>query len=114
MNLAVALGAIAVKSPLQCRISADITQLYKARGYSLSRAFVPPQDIPGVGRFSIVSDPQGAVLGARTEATLRVQNATDVRYATGGWMDYDEIGNYGPLLLPAAPRNWTVALRVDW
>lgn len=26
------------------------------------RMIVPPQDIPGVGRFSIVSDPQGAVL----------------------------------------------------
>lgn len=26
------------------------------------RTFVPPQDIPGVGRFSIVCDPQGAVL----------------------------------------------------
>lgn len=54
------------------------------------------------------------LFGARTEATFRVQNATDVRYATGGWMDYDENGNYGPLLLPAAPRSWTLALRVDW
>jgi uncharacterized protein len=26
------------------------------------QVFVPPQDIPGVGRFSIVCDPQGAVL----------------------------------------------------
>jgi len=54
------------------------------------------------------------VRGVRAEATLRVLNATDVRYATGGWMDYDERGNYGPLLLPAAPRNWQVALRMDW
>lgn len=26
------------------------------------QVFVPPQDIPGVGRFSVVSDPQGGVL----------------------------------------------------
>ena len=55
-----------------------------------------------------------SVAGMHAEATFRVLNATDVRYATGGWMDYDENGNYGPLLLPAAPRNWQVALRVDW
>ncbi len=55
-----------------------------------------------------------AVAGAKAEATLRLLNATDVRYETGGWMDYDENGDYAPLLLPAAPRNWQLALRVDW
>lgn len=30
------------------------------------QVFVPPQDIPGVGRFSVVSDPQGAVLALFT------------------------------------------------
>jgi hypothetical protein len=55
-----------------------------------------------------------AVGGARAELSLRVMNATDVRYATGGWMDYDAIGNLVPVLVPAATRGWLAGLRVDW
>jgi len=30
------------------------------------KVLVPPQDIPGVGRFCVVQDPQGAVISAMT------------------------------------------------
>ncbi|MCC6348517.1 MAG: TonB-dependent receptor [Candidatus Eisenbacteria bacterium] len=52
--------------------------------------------------------------GARAELSLRVMNATGVRYATSGWMDYDAAGNLVPVLIPAATRGWLAGLRVDW
>lgn len=56
--------------------------------------------------------------GQRVEATLRVLNATDARYATGGWMDADprpgHEGGWTPWLVPAAPRNLLAGIRVDW
>lgn len=52
--------------------------------------------------------------GARAELSLRVTNVTDVRYATGGWMDYDAVGNLVPVLVPAATRGWLAGLRLDW
>ena len=52
--------------------------------------------------------------GARAELSLRVTNALDARYATGGWMDYDTAGNLVPVLVPAATRGWLAGLRVDW
>lgn len=32
------------------------------------KVFVPPMDIPGVGRFAVIADPQGAVLNLITYA----------------------------------------------
>jgi iron complex outermembrane receptor protein len=54
------------------------------------------------------------VAGARASAALRVFNATDVRYSTGGYMDYDALGSLVPTLTPAATRNWLAELRVEW
>lgn len=49
-------------------------------------------------------------------ATLRVLNATNLAYATGGWVDYDPTtpGNWVPWLTPAATRNWLAGVRVEW
>jgi iron complex outermembrane recepter protein len=52
--------------------------------------------------------------GARAELSLRATNVTDRRYATGGWMDYDSVGNLVPVLVPAATRGWLAGLRVAW
>ncbi len=52
--------------------------------------------------------------GARAGLSLRVTNVTDLRYETGGWMDYDAAGNLVPVLIPAATRGWLAGLRVDW
>ena len=52
--------------------------------------------------------------GARVELSLRVMNALDERYATGGWMDYDAVGSLVPVLVPAATRGWLAGLRIDW
>lgn len=52
--------------------------------------------------------------GARAELGLRVLNALDARYATGGYMDFDANGDYVPMLTPAATRNWLAELRVDF
>lgn len=54
------------------------------------------------------------VAGARAELSLRVTNVTDRRYATGGWMDYDAVGDLVPVLIPAATRGWLAGLRVEW
>lgn len=56
----------------------------------------------------------GDLAGARAELSLRVANALDARYETGGWMDYDAAGNLVPVLIPAATRGWLAGLRVDW
>jgi hypothetical protein len=45
---------------------------------------------------------------------LRVMNALDTRYETGGYFDYDNQGNYVPLKIPAATRNALAELRVDF
>ena len=52
--------------------------------------------------------------GARVELSLRVMNALDERYASGGWMDYDAVGSLVPVLVPAATRGWLAGLRIDW
>ena len=46
--------------------------------------------------------------------TLRVLNALDTRYATGGYMDYDAGGNLVPQFVPAATRNVLGELRVTF
>ena len=55
-------------------------------------------------------------LGDGREAMLmvRVFNALDKRYETGGYFDYDDNGNYGPLIIPAATRNALAELRVEF
>ena len=52
----------------------------------------------------------------QVEASLRLLNATDTRYATGGWVDYDPTtpGNWVPWLTPAATRNWLATVRMSW
>jgi iron complex outermembrane receptor protein len=58
----------------------------------------------------------GRIGQQHVEATLRVLNATDREYATGGWVDYDPTtpGNNVPWLTPAATRNWMASVRVAW
>jgi iron complex outermembrane receptor protein len=45
---------------------------------------------------------------------VRLMNALDTRYETGGYYDYDDQGNYAPLKIPAATRNALAELRVDF
>jgi iron complex outermembrane receptor protein len=52
--------------------------------------------------------------GANVALTLRGFNLGDVRYETGGYMDYDEHGALVPMLTPAATRSWLAGLRVTW
>jgi iron complex outermembrane receptor protein len=52
------------------------------------------------------------VAGAsRAEVSLRVRNLTDVRYAAGGYVDWDL---FVPVFIPAATRNWQAQVRVEW
>ena len=52
----------------------------------------------------------------KVEATLRVLNATNLEYATGGWVDVDpaDPNRLVPWLTPAATRNWIASVRVEW
>lgn len=52
--------------------------------------------------------------GANAELALRVFNALDRRYETGGYMDVDANGDWVPHLTPAATRNWLAELRVEF
>ena len=52
--------------------------------------------------------------GSRAELSLRLNNAFDVRYATGGYMDYDAGGNLAPQFIPAATRNLLAQVRVEF
>ena len=55
------------------------------------------------------------VPGARsTQIGLRVFNLFDKKYETGGYMDYDALGNLVPQYIPAATRNFLGELRVEW
>jgi hypothetical protein len=49
--------------------------------------------------------------GSGLEVTLRVLNALDTRYATGGYMDYDATGALVPQFMPAATRHWIAEVR---
>ena len=55
-------------------------------------------------------------LGAqsRAELSLRVFNLLDTRYAAGGYMDYDALGNLVPQFVPAATRNVLGQVRVGF
>jgi predicted enzyme related to lactoylglutathione lyase len=48
---------------------------------------VPPMDIPGIGRFSIIADPTGAVIAIMTPAPMETPRPTVPRDAVGnvGW-----------------------------
>jgi Na+/proline symporter/outer membrane receptor for Fe3+-dicitrate len=50
----------------------------------------------------------------RTALGLRVLNALDRRYETGGYMDYDAGGNLVPHFIPAATRQVLGELRVEF
>jgi hypothetical protein len=52
--------------------------------------------------------------GAHALVTLRVLNALDTRYSTGGYMDYDSAGNLVPQFMPAATRNLLGEVRVTF
>jgi predicted enzyme related to lactoylglutathione lyase len=44
-------------------VAVDDVDAFHAKAESLgARAYVPPTDIPGVGRFSVIADPQGATI----------------------------------------------------
>jgi hypothetical protein len=45
---------------------------------------------------------------------LRVFNALDKSYETGGYMDYDAAGAYVPQFMPAAKRNVLGEVRVEF
>ena len=45
---------------------------------------------------------------------LLVLNVLDKRYVTGGYFDYDDAGNYVPLLIPAATRSILAGLEMEW
>ncbi len=51
-----------------------------------------------------------ALAPAVLRGRIRVQNLLDRRYETGGYMDYDATGALVPFRIPAARRNWMVAL----
>ena len=72
--------------------------------------------IPARGVIDAMLGVQHAVGHQQVEATLRVLNVLDRRYATGGWVDYDPTtpGNWVPWLTPAALRNWMASVRVNW
>ncbi|HUK61756.1 MAG TPA: TonB-dependent receptor [Dongiaceae bacterium] len=52
--------------------------------------------------------------GASALLDLRLLNALDRRYETGGYFDYDESGHYAALKIPAARRNALGELRVEF
>jgi len=52
--------------------------------------------------------------GPHGELSLRVLNATDLEYETGGYMDYDALGNLVPVFVPAATRTWLAQLRIEF
>ncbi len=51
------------------------------------------------------------VAGSAAELTLRVFNALDARYETGGYYDFDLLE---PVFTPAATRNWLLGARVEF
>jgi iron complex outermembrane receptor protein len=52
--------------------------------------------------------------GSEATFMVRVFNALDLEYAAGGYFDYDDAGNYVPLLVPAATRNVMAQVRVEF
>jgi predicted enzyme related to lactoylglutathione lyase len=65
-----------MKNPPQCRDMPpawgayvtvdDVDAVAKKAGELGGKVLVPPQDIPTVGRFAVIQDPQGAVISAIT------------------------------------------------
>ena len=50
-----------------CYVTVDDVDAIAERVPGLGgKVFVPPMDIPGVGRFTVIADPQGAVLNLIT------------------------------------------------
>ncbi len=54
------------------------------------------------------------IRGATFEARLRMMNALDTRFETGGYLDYDAAGDLVPHLVPAASRSALAELSVRW
>jgi outer membrane receptor for Fe3+-dicitrate len=52
--------------------------------------------------------------GGEAGLVVRVFNALDRKYETGGYFDYDASGNYVPHYIVAAERNAIAELKVDW
>jgi hypothetical protein len=50
-----------------------------------ARAHVPPRDIPNVGRFAVMADPQGATFAAYTPATLPAEQTGAPRVGEFSW-----------------------------
>lgn len=47
----------------------DVDATARTAGQLGAKLLVPPRDIPGVGRFCVIQDPQGAVISAITYAS---------------------------------------------
>jgi len=54
------------------------------------------------------------VANGSLEASVRLLNALDARYATSGYLDYDAAGELVPHLIPAATRTAMAELRMRW
>ena len=71
--------------------SPDVDKLAERAGKMGGKVIAPPMDIPNVGRFTIVADPQGGVLGA-LKGTSETE---DPAPAAGRWC-WDELGAADP------------------
>lgn len=84
---------------------------FAARGGAVHR---PPQDIPGVGRFAIVSDPQGATMALITEP----EDATAARLrfmqpGFGSWHELMAADHAAALEFYGGPLGWVKADAID-
>ena len=79
------------------------------------RVHVQPQDIPGVGRFSIVSDPQGAMLALMTPLPREGGGAPASRSAPGhgGWHELMAADWPAAFAFYAKLFGWTKAEAID-
>lgn len=81
------------------------------------RVFVPPQDIPGVGRFSIVCDPQGAVhalfKGTPSEGTEPPPQPAPGTPGHFGWHELHTTSLEGALAFHAEVFGWRKGETMD-
>lgn len=84
---------------------------FAARGGTVHR---PPQDIPGVGRFAVVADPQGATMALITEP----EEATAARLrfmqpGFGSWHELMAADHAAALEFYGGPLGWAKADAID-
>jgi iron complex outermembrane recepter protein len=64
--------------------------------------------------LDLIAVTRAPLVGVPTELTVRVMNALDTRYSTGGYVDYDATGALVPMFIPAATRGWMAEMRVHF